>query len=229
MKKLLSWLLAGLLLLGLTACGGELEQPEDKIDDGVTVELAVDEESEHGDIVQIPHFVYEGENPVLAAMNERLAAKVDAYYAALGMAEDTYWYEYVPYVVETEDFISIVLYEGEWPNYGTDGNAGAYVWDRRNNVEMDAAMAWEYSGATHDDVLAALNDYAAVRSNDDIRFYCEGYGVEAWYVDTDGEIVLVLGAVINPEPMENADPWKHLVCYKGGEVFDFAPVRETAE
>ncbi|MBQ3199519.1 MAG: hypothetical protein IJB67_04070 [Firmicutes bacterium] len=43
------------------------------------------------------------------------------------------------------------------------------------------------------------------------------------------EIVLVLGAVINPEPMENADTWKYLVCYMGGEVFDFAPVRETAE
>ena len=217
MKKWLSLLLVG-LLLGLTACGGEVELPVDKIDDGVTVELAVDEETANGDIVQIPKFVYEGENPVLAAMNERLAAKVDAYCAAAGTAEDGYWYEYVPYVVETEYFISIVLYEGEWPNYGTDGSVSAYVWDRWNNVEMDAPMAWEYSGATHDEVLVALNDYAAKFDNGSTQFYCDGYGVEAWYVDTDGEIVLVLGTVINPEPMEHADPWKYLVCYKDGNV-----------
>lgn len=220
MKKLLTMLLVGLLLLGLTACGGEVEKPAD----GVTVKLVVDEESAHGDVVQIPSFVYDGENPVLAAMNERLAAKVDAYYAAVpDIAEGLYWYEYVPLVVETEDYISIVLYEGVWPNYGTDGNACAYVWDRKNNAEMDAAMAWEKSGATEDGVLAALNDYAAVRSNDDTRFYCEGYDIEAWYVDADGEVVLVLGAVINGDPVGHVDPWKHLVCYKQGEISRYVP------
>lgn len=221
MKKLLAMLLVGLLLLGLTACGGETEKPAD---DSVTVKLVVDEESQHGDLVQIPSFVYEGENPVLAAMNERLAAKVDAYYAAVpDMAEGLYWYEYVPLVVETEDYISIVLYEGEWPNYGTDGNAYAYVWDRKNNAEMDATTAWEKSGAAEDEVLAALNDYAAERDDENTRFYCEGYDIEAWYVDGNGDVVLVLGAVINGDPVGHVDPWKYLVCYKGGEISRYVP------
>ncbi len=46
-KKVLTLVLAGLLLLGLTACGGEAEKTADKIDDGVTVRLVMDEEAEY--------------------------------------------------------------------------------------------------------------------------------------------------------------------------------------
>lgn len=230
-RKILAAVLAGAMLLGLAGCGeepgGGTNQPGGNqtantlaewqtVADVEALELAVDELD--GDYrVQIPRFVDAKGNAALTAMNERLE-KLTAQYEESKADEGTNW-EMVPLVLDTSGYLSVVLYQGEWPNYGTDGEASAYVYDKVTRSEVSEELAWSLAGATDDGVADALKKYCDDElTTEALGWHWGSFHTAGYYVDTDGRMALVLNVHIKPDDREATDPWDYLLVYKGGNI-----------
>lgn len=221
-RKLPTAVLAGAMLVGLCACGGG--QTVDKtvepakwqnVAEVAAVELLVDEEN--GEYkVQIPQFVEAEGNAVLTGMNERLQAKIDEYYQ--GKVADGLAQEFIPLVMDTENYLSVVLYEAERPSVDTDGAATAYVYDKMLKTKVGENLAWSLAGATDDGIAEAIVAYCAKELNTAEVDYCwTTFNTQGYYVDTDGKMALVLSVAIKPR-VENPQSHRYLLVYKSGQI-----------
>lgn len=182
--------------------------------DGLT--LIMDEKS--GDTrVQVPAFVNEDGDPGLDALNKRLQERAEHWQSWLAdEANEGSWIEVRPLVIDTDGYLSVVLYEAEWPNYGTDGEASAYVWDKVTKSAMDEELAWSLAGASDETVAAALTAYVENVLNDADREYrWREFTTVGYYADTDGKAALVLQVRAT---LEGGDDWNYLLVYKDGQI-----------
>lgn len=225
-RKLLTLLLAGAMLLGLAACG---EKPQENNDVSVTdgqwqnvadvdaLDLLVDEIN-GGYTVQIPQFKNPDNNAALNDMNGRLQQLAEEYEESK-WNEATRW-EIVPLVLDTPNYLSVVLYQGEWPNYGTDGSATSYVYNKITKSEVTKELAWSMAGGADDKLIKAVEDYCKTLNRDGITFYWSEYVDEAFYIDRDGHAALVLDVLVKPNDKDAIDPWNYLLIYKDGKIID---------
>lgn len=226
MRKLLTALLAGVMLLGLTACGGDAGQTTSGGTVAVTewqavgdiggLDLIVDETD--GDYtVQIPQFKDADGNDSLTDMNARLQQLATDY--EVSKTVDGMNWEVVPLVVETPNYLSVVLYQGEWPNYGTDGTATSYVYDKVTKSEVSEELAWSLAGTTDDGVADAIKAYCESvmnQSGGDFRWL--SFNTNGYYMDSDGKMALILSVSIKDKSVEDAESWDYLLVFKGGQI-----------
>lgn len=208
-------------LAALCGCGGTQQQQATSylaLTDWQTVadtdglELILDE-VQNGCIVQVPQFANVDDNAELAAINARLQAKANEYKLADGMTS-----ELVPLVMDTDSYLSVVLYEAEEPAYGTDGAATAYVWNKITKGEVDEALAWSMGGGGDDNLDKALKEYCTNElAADGVEYKWVSYEPAAYFVDSDSQTVLIINALIKTANGE-ADPWHYLLKYKGGHI-----------
>lgn len=221
LKKLTAAVLAGVMLVAFCGCGGQTVDNKvsavqwQKAADVAALELLVDETGEDGYIAQIPQFANADDNAVLAVMNERLQEKADDY--EQGKADGVVQ-EFVPLVLDNDNYLSVVLYESEQPSEDTDGKVSAYVWDKTLNVEVDEDLAFSMAGATDDGVADALATYCADKlSADGVEYRWTAFGVSGYFVDTDGKTGLVLSVDIKPI-VDEPKIREHLLVYKNGQI-----------
>lgn len=227
MRKLLAALLTVAMLMGLTACGGDGGQVSQTgtvaatewqtVGDIGSLNLIVDETN--GDYtVQIPQFKDADGNDVLTDMNARLQ-QLAADYEASKTIDGLNW-DVRPMVVETANYLSVVLHKQELPAYGTDGEASSYVYDKLTKEEVSEELAWSLAGATDDGVAEALVNYCNdVLDKDGQDWRWLSFNTEGYYMDADGKMALVLNASIKPRG-EETESWDYLLVYKGGQIVE---------
>lgn len=225
-RRFFTVLLTGAMLLGLCACGGGgqtgtgavVPTEWQTVADVDALELVLDyTEDEY--VAQIPQFKEADGNDVLTAMNKRLLEKGDQWKQAV--ASDGGFLQLIPMVKDTTNYLSVVLFEQEIPNYGTDGKAMPYVYDKLLNTEVDEDLAWSLAGATDDGIADAIAAYCREYLNEDgVEYRWLSFGTDAYYMDSDDKMALVLSVSIKrvAEDDETADKWNYLLTYKGGKI-----------
>lgn len=227
MRKLLAAVLAGAMLLGLAACGDDTKTDPtvqvnptqwQAVGDIGSLDLIVDETN--GDYtVQIPQFKDAEGNDVLGDMNTRLQ-QLAADYEASKTADGLNW-DVRPLVVETDNYLSVVLHEQELPAYGTDGTVTSYVYDKATKSEVSEELAWSLSGATDDGVADAIKAYCEnVLNNDGADWRWLSFETVGYYMDADGKMALVFTVAAKDKSVEDADTWNYLLIYKGGQIVE---------
>lgn len=179
------------------------------------LKLLVDEKS--GDYkVQVPGFEDVGDSTGLKMLNDELQDEAEDCREKLAeMAGHDDYLHVEPYILETENALSIVLFKEEIPYYGTDGEVESFVYDKLTGYPMDDDLALAQSSTTDDDIAQALNNYIDEQMNDGIKHEWVEFSDDAFYVDADGKIVIIVEAEITTE---GADEWDYLLLYKDGEI-----------
>lgn len=179
------------------------------------LKLLVDEKS--GDyVVQVPGFVDTGDSAGLQILNGELQDEAEDCLEWLRERPDGKAYLHVePYIIETDNTLSIVLFKEEIPCYGTDGEVESFVYDKMTGYPMDDDLALAQSSTTDDDIAQALENYIAEQMNDGVKHKWREFSDDAFYVDTDGKVVIIVEAEISTE---GADDWEYLLLYKDGEI-----------
>ncbi len=176
--------------------------------------LLVDEKS--GDYkVQVPGFAEVGDSVGLKMLNEELQDEAaDCREDLAELPADAYLHV-EPYIIETENTLSIVLFKEEIPYYGTDGEVESFVYDKLTGYPMDDDLALAQSATTDDDIALALERYIDENMNDGVKRKWREFSDDAFYVDADGKVVMIIEAEISTE---GADDWEYLLLYKDGEI-----------
>ncbi len=179
------------------------------------LKLLVDEKS--GDYkVQVPGFEDTGDSTGLQMLNADLQDEAEDCLEWLAETPEGNAYLHVePYIIETENALSIVLFKEEIPYYGTDGEVESFVYDKMTGYPMDDDLALAQSSTTDDDIAMALENYIAENMNDGVEHKWLEFSDDAFYVDSDGKIVMIVEAEISTE---GADDWEYLLLYKDGEI-----------
>lgn len=224
MRKLLAALLAGAMLLGLAACGGGQTTQGTTVEATVwqtvadvdALELVLDyTEGEY--VAQIPQFKDADGNDVLTAMNKRLLEKGDQWKQAV--ATDGGFLQLIPMVKDTTNYLSVVLFEQDIPNYGTDGTATSYVYDKVTKSEVSEELAWSLAGTTDDGVADAIKAYCEGvmnQSGGDFRWL--SFNTNGYYMDSDGKMALILSVAMKDKSVEDTESWDYLLVFKGGQI-----------
>lgn len=204
---------------GTVTVGGDVAATVwQSVGDTKGLKLLVDEKS--GDYtVQIPQFKDANGNEALGDMNTRLQEIADEYEASK-TADGLSW-EVLPLVVETDNYLSVVLYQAEWPNYGTDGTVTSYIYDKNTKSEVSDDLAISLSAFDDDEVAGAIIDYCAnTLSTDGVECRWLAYDLPVYYVDTDGKVAAIIPTDVKmvAEGEEVADRWHHLLIYKDGKI-----------
>lgn len=198
---------------GLSAQGGYTVAWQSYKDvDNLT--LLVDEKS--GDyVVQVPGFVDTGASDGLKMLNDELQDEAEDCMEWLLPERDGFYLHVEPYIIETDNALSIVLYEEEIPDDASDGEVESFVYDKLTGYPMDSDLARAQITFVDDEVAAALKDYIDENMNDGVQHKWREFSDDAFYVDTDGEIVFILDVKISTE---GADSRRYLLLYKNGGI-----------
>ncbi len=229
MKKLVL-LVMGLLLVGsLAACSGDnnnsqpannnqqnqqqnQQQVEQNQNDAQTVgwkeaaNLEIEAGKADGVTLDIAELQADPENTVLADCDADVQAKVAAWLNQLGEGETLY---VKAYVLDTDNYLNVVLTQSVGPNYGSDGDVYSYVYDKTTKTTMDTEYAKAWKALTDETIIEAIK--ATLEENQKWR----SFNVDAFFVDTDNEPVYLLSAKIG---QEGADDWTYLYVLKNGVI-----------
>lgn len=177
--------------------------------------LLVDEKS--GDyVVQVPGFEDVGDSAGLKMLNAELQDEAEDCLEWLRETPESSACLHVePYIIETDNTLSIVLFKEEIPDYGTDGEVESFVYDKLTGYPMDDDLALAQASITDDDIAVALENYIAENMNDGVKHRWREFSDDAFYVDADGKIVMIVEAEISTE---GADDWEYLLLYKDGKI-----------
>ena len=171
-------------------------------------------------MLQVPLFADADSSDALVKLNAGLQERADYWQAWLAdNAETENFITVKPLVMETENYLSVILYEDEAPTYGSDGKVNAFVWDKLTDSAMDEDLAWALAGATDEDVAAALVQYIADNMNvEGTDFRWQEFVTQGYFVDADGKAALILDTLITDKTPDGADDWQHLLIYKDGKI-----------
>lgn len=232
MKKL-GLLMMGLLLVGaLTACSGDNSQPannnqqnqqqqgqqqnqqqeQQNNNDVQTVgwkeaaSLEFEAGKADGITLDIAELQADPENTALADCNADVQAKMDAWLGQLNEGETLY---VNAYVLDTDNYLNVVLVQSIGPNYGSDGDVYSYVYDKTTKTTMDVEYAKAWKALTDEMIIEAIT--ANLTEGQKWR----SFNVDAFFVDTDNEPVYLLSAKIS---QEGADDWTYLYVLKNNQI-----------
>lgn len=189
------------------------------VDDVDNLTLLLDEASaieEFSDYtVQVPAFADPGDSKGMQMLNEKLedyAADCRAWLAENGNETAL---SVRPLILDTDTAVSIVLFKQMAPNYGTDGEVDTFVYDKLTGYTVDEDLARAQVGSSDDDIAAALVQYIDEEMNDGYKHKWLGFTTDAFYVDTDGQVVLIVETEI---ATEGSDNWTYPLLFKDGRI-----------
>lgn len=219
-KKLAALLLAVMLLGALTACGGD-SQPNQPagggndnpqggnqiLETGLTqvAELEVAAGAEPA-ALEIPQLAEAADNAVLAEFNTDIQAKLTEWQQAL-MEGETLLVRAC--VLDTENYLSVLLTKEVAPNYGSDGEVYYYVYDKIVDNKMDVEYAKAWMSLSEDAIAEAVNAYMEEGQK------WVSCNADAFYVDTDEKAVFLVSAKVR---QEGAEDWTYIYVLKDGAI-----------
>ena len=155
LKKIVAVLLAVMLLGALAACGGDTktDQPTSGgdiqqggnqiLETGLkqVAELEIVAGAEEPATLEISQLTEAADNAVLADFNTDIQAKLTEWQQSLMEGETL---SVRACVLDTENYLSVLLTKEVTPNYGSDAEVYYYVYDRivDNKMDVEYAKAW---------------------------------------------------------------------------------------
>lgn len=221
MKKLVLLMMSLLLVFSLAACGNDSSQSNNnnnnnnQQEEQPTVEttglkLAGELEIPAGQAeavtLDIPELKADAESEILTGFDADIQAKIATWLGELGEGETL---NVNAYVLDTENYLSVVLTKSVAPDYGADPEAYSYVYDKivNNIMDVDYAMAW--TTLNDDTIVTAFNNYLAADQK------WRSFNVDAFYVDADEKPVYLISTKVS---QEGAEDWVYVYVLKDGEI-----------
>lgn len=217
MKKLLLLMMSLVMVCALAACGNKDSQPANnnqQVDNPPEVtagwqavaDLEIDAADAEGATLDIAVFQADPENAVLAECDADVQAKMAAW---LNELRDEYVLWVNAYVLDTDDYLNVLLIQDIAPNYGSDGNIYTYVYDKTTNTMMDLDYALAWKTVTDEVVIEALQAYLQPTQK------WRSFVYDGFYVDTDGVPVYVVTTTVG---QEGTDDWTYAYLLKDGQI-----------
>ena len=156
MKKIVLLMMSLLLVFSLAACGDDNSQQTNNNNNNrqqeehptvetaglkLVGELEISAGQAEAVTLDIPELKADAENTVLTGFDADIQDKLTAWLSELGEGESL---NVNAYVLDTENYLSVVLTKAVVPNYGSDGEVYSYVYDKivNNAMDVDYAKAW---------------------------------------------------------------------------------------
>ena len=112
-------------------------------------------------------------------------------------------------VLDTENYLSVLLTKEVTPNYGSDAEVYYYVYDRIVDNKMDVEYAKAWMSLSEDALADAVNAYMEEGQK------WVSFNADAFYVDTDGKAVFLVSCKVR---QEGADDWTYVYVLKDGKI-----------
>lgn len=220
LKKLVAVLLAVMLLGALAACGGDTktDQPTSGgdsqqggnqiLETGLkqVAELEIVAGAEEPATLEISQLTEAADNAVLADFNTDIQAKLTEWQQSL-MDGETLLVRAC--VLDTENYLSVLLTKEVTPNYGSDAEVYYYVYDRIVDNKMDVEYAKAWMSLSEDALADAVNAYMEEGQK------WVSFNADAFYVDTDEKAVFLVSCKVR---QEGADDWTYVYVLKDGKI-----------
>lgn len=230
-KKLTLLCMSLLLVFSLAACGdnnsqqnnnnNNNQQQEQPIVETAGLKLVGELEIPAGQAeavtLDIPELKADAENEILAGFDADIQAKLAAWLGELGEGESL---NVNAYVLDTENYLSVVLTKAVVPDYGSDGEVYSYVYDKIVNNVMDVDYAKAWTSLEDDAIVEALTAYLAA----DQKWI--SFNVDGFYVDADEKPAYLLATKVR---QEGAEDWVYVYVLKDGQILgNFSGVMEES-
>ncbi len=230
MKKIVLLMMSLLLVFSLAACGDDNSQQTNNNNNNqqqeeqptvetaglkLVGELEISAGQAEAVTLDIPELKADAENTVLTGFDADIQDKLTAWLSELGEGESL---NVNAYVLDTENYLSVVLTKAVVPNYGSDGEVYSYVYDKIVNNAMDVDYAKAWTTLEDDAIIEALTAYLAA----DQKWI--SFDVEGFYVDTDEKPAYLLSTKVR---QEGAEDWIYVYVLKDGQIMgNFSGVME---
>lgn len=205
------------MAVALALCAGALVACQSG-SDTATAHIVMDTQyyDDRGSILEIPQIAGD-DSPDAQAINAALLERKAVYQVYM---DDPYqsgtWCEVAAFPVTTERYLNLALLENVYPNYGTDGDLYAWVYDRQTHrsvtVEEALDLADTTEAALRDAVAEALASGELPLPLDEDSFSIRGFRIG----EEDDVTFYLQGA--NVDGAEGMDPWLGLYTWNQGTL-----------
>lgn len=162
------------------------------------------------------------ESDAIDEINSEIEKLYDTY--SIYNTEDADGFCEVKYkLFENERYVSIIVSDIEYPNYGTDGNLHGWTLDKKLNKVVSAEDALEEAGLTSEQILSELSEKYRVVDESNANF------IESDYIDIS-DICVVYKYDSNPTfyfladyMVQGAEDWWTYCTYENGMPVDNGP------
>lgn len=220
LKKLGALLLAVMLMGALAACtssqpnqpaggGNDSQQSGNQIlETGLkqVAELEIAAGAEDAASLEISQLTEAADNEVLAGFNTDIQTKLTEWQQALVEGETL---TVRACVLDTENYLSVLLTREVTPNYGSDAEVYYYVYDKIVGNSMDVEYAKAWMSLSEDTLAEAVNAYMQEGQK------WVSFNADAFYVDSDEKAVFLISCKVR---QEGADDWTYVYVLKDGAI-----------
>ena len=210
----------------LALCAGALVACRSGAGDA-TAHIVMDTQyyNDRGSILEIPQIAGDDSSDA-QAINAALLERKAVYQVYM---DDPYqsgtWCEVAAYPVTTERYLNLALLENVYPNYGTDGDLYAWVYDRQERRSVTVEEALDLAGITEDALREAVAEALAAGELpiplDEDSFSIRGFRIE------EGDDVTFYLQGANVDGAEGMDPWLGLYTWNQGNLNRFQETYST--
>ena len=180
---------------------------------------------DRGSILEIPQIAGD-DSPDAQAINAALLERKAVYQVYMDAPyQSGTWCEVTAFPVTTERYLNLALLENVYPNYGTDGDLYAWVYDRQERRSVTVEEALDLAGITEDALREAVAEALAAGELplplDEDSFSIRGFRIE------EGDDVTFYLQGANVDGAEGMDPWLGLYTWNQGNLNRFQETYST--
>lgn len=181
--------------------------------------------NDRGSILEIPQIAGD-DSPDAQAINAALLERKAVYQVYM---DDPYqsgtWCEVAAYPVTTERYLNLALLENVYPNYGTDGDLYAWVYDRQERRSVTVEEALDLAGTTEDTLREAVAE-ALAAGELPLPLDQDSFSIRGFRIGEDDDVTFYLQGA-NVDGAEGMDPWLGLYTWNQGNLNRFQETYST--
>lgn len=181
--------------------------------------------NDRGSILEIPQIAGD-DSPDAQAINAALLERKAVYQVYM---DDPYqsgtWCEVAAYPVTTERYLNLALLENVYPNYGTDGDLYAWVYDRQERRSFTVEEALDLAGTTEDTLREAVAE-ALAAGELPLPLDEDSFSIRGFRIGEGDDVTFYLQGA-NVDGAEGMDPWLGLYTWNQGNLNRFQETYST--
>lgn len=181
--------------------------------------------NDRGSILEIPQIAGD-DSPDAQAINAALLERKAVYQVYM---DDPYqsgtWCEVAAYPVTTERYLNLALLENVYPNYGTDGDLYAWVYDRQERRSFTVEEALDLAGTTEDALREAVAE-ALAAGELPLPLDEDSFSIRGFRIGEGDDVTFYLQGA-NVDGAEGMDPWLGLYTWNQGNLNRFQETYST--
>lgn len=210
----------------LALCAGALVACRSGAGDA-TAHIVMDTQyyNDRGSILEIPQIAGD-DSPDAQAINAALLERKAVYQVYM---DDPYqsgtWCEVAAYPVTTERYLNLALLENVYPNYGTDGDLYAWVYDRQERRSVTVEEALDLAGTTEDALREAVAE-ALAAGELPLPLDEDSFSIRGFRIGEGDDVTFYLQGA-NVDGAEGMDPWLGLYTWNQGNLNRFQETYST--